>query len=53
MNKKTIAEYVENDAIREKLKELNINYAQGYGIAKPIPMSDLIDLAEQQLKQAV
>ena len=31
----TIAEYVENDAILEKLKAIGVNYAQGYGIHKP------------------
>lgn len=35
MGLQTIAEFVENDAILEKLKELGIDYAQGYGIAKP------------------
>ena len=35
MGIKTIAEYVENDAILEKLKTIGVNYAQGYGIHKP------------------
>ncbi|MCW8932730.1 MAG: EAL domain-containing protein [Gammaproteobacteria bacterium] len=35
MNKETIAEYVESVEILEKIKELGIDYAQGYGIAKP------------------
>ena len=35
LNVKTIAEYVENDSILEKLRGLNIDYAQGYGIMKP------------------
>ncbi len=34
----TIAEFVENEAILEKLLELGINYAQGYSIAKPYPL---------------
>jgi diguanylate cyclase (GGDEF)-like protein/PAS domain S-box-containing protein len=37
MGLKTIAEFVENDAILQKLTELGIDYAQGYGIAKPRP----------------
>jgi EAL domain-containing protein (putative c-di-GMP-specific phosphodiesterase class I) len=38
MGIKTIAEYVENDAILEKLKTIGVNYAQGYGIHKPEPL---------------
>lgn len=39
MGKKTIAEFVENDQIRARLKELGVDYAQGYGIAMPEPLS--------------
>jgi EAL domain-containing protein (putative c-di-GMP-specific phosphodiesterase class I) len=42
MGMKTIAEFVENDAIRDILKELGVNYAQGYGVAKPMPFDDLL-----------
>lgn len=35
---KTIAEFVENDAIKERLTELGLDYAQGFGIAKPKPL---------------
>jgi diguanylate cyclase (GGDEF)-like protein/PAS domain S-box-containing protein len=41
MNKKTIAEFVENQNIFDLLKSLGVNYAQGYGIAKPVPLKDL------------
>jgi diguanylate cyclase (GGDEF)-like protein/PAS domain S-box-containing protein len=34
----TVAEYVENAAIREKLRKLGVDYAQGYGIARPEPL---------------
>ena len=37
MNKKTIAEFVENDAIFNLLKRTGVDYAQGYGIGKPQP----------------
>jgi diguanylate cyclase (GGDEF)-like protein/PAS domain S-box-containing protein len=37
MGLKTIAEFVENDAILEKIKALGVDYAQGYGIAQPCP----------------
>ncbi|MFO1350132.1 MAG: EAL domain-containing protein [Gammaproteobacteria bacterium] len=39
MGKKTIAEYVENDSILEKLREIGVDYAQGYGIGRPQPIS--------------
>jgi diguanylate cyclase (GGDEF)-like protein/PAS domain S-box-containing protein len=35
MGKRTIAEFVENDEIFYKLKEIGVDYAQGYGIAAP------------------
>ena len=38
MGMKTIAEYVENDAILAKLRELGVDYAQGYGIDQPQPL---------------
>ena len=41
MNKKTIAEFVENEAIFNLLKTLGIDYAQGYGIGKPVPLNEL------------
>lgn len=45
MGKKTIAEFVENDAIKQQLQQLNVDYAQGYGICKPYPLQELIDSA--------
>jgi len=35
---KTIAEFVETDAIKERVTELGLDYAQGFGIAKPKPL---------------
>ncbi len=37
MNKRTIAEFVENEAIKQILTEIGIDYAQGYHIHKPEP----------------
>ncbi|OEE66653.1 EAL domain-containing protein [Enterovibrio norvegicus FF-33] len=34
----TVAEYVETEEHATLLKELGINYAQGFGMAKPIPL---------------
>lgn len=41
MGKQTIAEFVETPAILEELKILGIDYAQGYGIARPQPLEEL------------
>jgi diguanylate cyclase (GGDEF)-like protein/PAS domain S-box-containing protein len=48
MGKKTIAEYVENDAILEELEDMGVDYAQGFGIEKPVL---LIDGATAELEQ--
>lgn len=45
MGKKVVAEYVENDEILKVLVEIGVDYAQGYGIEKPIP---LIKLSERR-----
>lgn len=37
MGKKTIAEFVENNDIMNKLRDIGVDYAQGYGIGKPAP----------------
>lgn len=38
MGKKTIAEFVENEAILRKLKEIGVDYYQGFGISEPQPI---------------
>lgn len=38
MNIKTIAEFVEDDVILQNLKQIGVNYAQGYGIERPQPL---------------
>jgi diguanylate cyclase (GGDEF)-like protein len=37
MNKKTVAEFVENGVIEQMLREIGIDYGQGYHIHKPEP----------------
>jgi len=39
MKLRTIAEFVENDAIKSCLTEIGVDYVQGYGIGKPEPFS--------------
>ncbi|WP_150299778.1 ammonium transporter [Pseudomonas profundi] len=41
MGLKTVAEYVENEAILERLRELGVDYAQGYLLGHPRPLSEL------------
>ncbi|MFZ2168665.1 MAG: EAL domain-containing protein, partial [Methylococcaceae bacterium] len=41
MGKKTIAEFVENEQIFNLLSERGVDYAQGYGIGKPVPLDAL------------
>lgn len=42
MGKKTIAEYVESEGILAALKDIGVDYAQGYCIEKPLELSRLV-----------
>jgi len=42
MQKKTIAEFVEDENILACLKEIGVDYAQGYGVGKPRPLDELV-----------
>jgi len=44
---KTIAEFVENEQILGKLAEIGVDFAQGYGIAKPAPLDEMIVVSRQ------
>lgn len=49
LNLKTIAEYVENDAIKERLQKIGVDFAQGYGVGKPRPLEEaLAEIAETE-----
>ena len=39
LNLATVAEFVESEAIRTKLKDLGVDYAQGNGVQIPIPLA--------------
>jgi diguanylate cyclase (GGDEF)-like protein len=48
---KTIAEYVEDDTVFARLRNLGVDYAQGYGISEPAPLSQrLSDPLSDQLE---
>jgi len=34
----TVAEFVEDETILAKLREIGVDYAQGYGISRPVPI---------------
>lgn len=38
MNKQTIAEFVSDKATEAMLRDIGVNYAQGFGIAEPMPL---------------
>ncbi len=37
----TVVEFVENDTILAIVRDIGVDFAQGYGIAKPMPITDL------------
>jgi len=43
MNLQTIAEFVEDVSMSKTLSDLGVDFAQGYGIGKPKPLSDLFN----------
>ena len=42
MGMKTIAEFVENDKIKDMLRLIGVNYVQGYAIDKPMLINDIL-----------
>ena len=42
MQLQTVAEFVENDAIRQKLVDIGVDYGQGYGLGKPVPFGEIL-----------
>jgi diguanylate cyclase (GGDEF)-like protein len=42
MHLKTIAEFVENDAIRAMAKKMGVSFAQGYAIGRPQPLTQFV-----------
>jgi len=48
MNIKTVAEYVENNQILEKVRELNIDYGQGFLFYKAMPIEEAVKLIKDE-----
>ncbi|PPC76048.1 diguanylate cyclase [Pokkaliibacter plantistimulans] len=49
----TVAEYVENDAIRSTVQDIGVHYVQGYGIASPAPLEGCLAWLEAQAVQTL
>jgi len=43
MNLETVAEYVENQAIIDKLNEIGVHHHQGYHYSKPKPIQEFMN----------
>jgi len=39
----TVAEYVETDEIRQRIAMLGVDYGQGFAIAQPVPIGDVLE----------
>ncbi len=46
--KRTIAEFVENEEILARLQEIGVDYAQGYGVGRPVPLVEFLGVEQQQ-----
>jgi len=42
LGKQTIAEYVENAAAERALREIGVEFAQGFYYARPLPASEVL-----------
>ena len=51
MGLQTIAEYVENDAIRDKLTSIGVDYIQGFGIEMPQPFPVVASKVADMVRQ--
>ena len=52
MNKKVVAEFVENNDVLDLLREIGVDYAQGYMIDKPGLLDRLLDIHTANGEQA-
>jgi diguanylate cyclase (GGDEF)-like protein/PAS domain S-box-containing protein len=53
MGIETVAEHVENELVKSALSELHIDYCQGYAIARPVRLSDILAQTAEEDGQAL
>jgi diguanylate cyclase (GGDEF)-like protein len=53
MGLRTIAEFVETDAVLDCLRELGVDYAQGYAISRPRPLAERMTVVAPAWRDAV
>ncbi len=44
MNITTVAEYVETEEIRTRIRALGVDYGQGFAIARPVPVGEVLEI---------
>ena len=44
MGMETVAEYAENEILVQILRDIGLDYAQGFGVEKPRPLDSLVDI---------
>ena len=49
LNLKTIAEFVKDDAIVERLKKMGVDFGQGYALGKPEPLKEQLAVLSQKI----
>jgi diguanylate cyclase (GGDEF)-like protein/PAS domain S-box-containing protein len=52
LDMKVIAEFVESDTMFDKLREANVDYAQGYTVGRPVSIDTLVSSNQLSRKQA-
>ena len=48
----TVAEYVEDDATRDHIAKLGVDFAQGHFVGKPVPLQQVLESLETPAESA-
>ncbi|MCP4299820.1 MAG: EAL domain-containing protein, partial [Gammaproteobacteria bacterium] len=52
MHLSIVAEFVGDEETKNILRGIGVDYAQGYGIGKPVPLNDILDSLEHEASAA-